>query len=104
MSDVNHNAPPELFKSAHSDFAYKLAAVINHLGDINSGHFTAYRKGIHAGVEQEEEVEGNSCEEAKRGGAHLGRKWWLTSDSHVQRVSTDQVLSSEAYMLFYERL
>lgn len=91
LSDVNHNAPPEIIKSSAAEFSYRLAAVVCHLGDVQLGHFVAYRRGIHAG--------GNV-----RGGNDLGSKWWLTSDSTVQRVSIQQVLSSEAYMLFYEKL
>ncbi|BFZ04547.1 hypothetical protein BsWGS_07586 [Bradybaena similaris] len=91
LSDVNHNAPPEIIKSSAAEFSYRLAAVVCHLGDVQLGHFVAYRRGIHTG--------GNV-----RGGNDLGSKWWLTSDSTVQRVSIQQVLSSEAYMLFYEKL
>ncbi|CAG5118225.1 unnamed protein product [Candidula unifasciata] len=91
LSDVNHNAPLEVIKSSTGEFSYRLAAVVCHLGDIQLGHFVAYRRGVHAGGDV-------------RGGGDLGAKWWLTSDSAVQRVSLQQVLSSEAYMLFYEKL
>ena len=90
LSDVNHNAPPELVNSGHCDFAYRLAAVVCHLGDTQLGHFVAYRRGTHDGV--------------SAGADGLGSRWWLTSDASVRRVSVEQVTSSEAYMLFYERL
>lgn len=31
-------------------------------------------------------------------------QWFHISDTHVQAVSTSKVLSSQAYLLFYERL
>ncbi|XP_059149131.1 ubiquitin carboxyl-terminal hydrolase 30-like [Physella acuta] len=92
FSDVNHNAPPELYKVGSSDFSYKLAAVVCHIGDSQLGHFVAYRRGIHGGGQP------------LKGAGDLGSKWWYTSDSSVSRVSQQQVLSSEAYMLFYERI
>ncbi|KAH9515194.1 Ubiquitin carboxyl-terminal hydrolase 30 [Bulinus truncatus] len=91
LSDVNHNAPPEIVKTGSADFSYKLAAVVCHLGDVQLGHYVAYRRGIHSG--------GSHI----KGAGDMGSKWWLTSDSTVTRVSLQQVLSSEAYMLFYER-
>ncbi|KAK6968648.1 ubiquitin carboxyl-terminal hydrolase 30 [Biomphalaria glabrata] len=93
LSDVNHNAPPEIAKSGSTDFSYKLAAVVCHLGDVQLGHYVAYRRGIHSGENGNQAI----------GAGDMGNKWWLTSDSTVTRVSLQQVLSSEAYMLFYER-
>ncbi|CAL1541551.1 unnamed protein product [Lymnaea stagnalis] len=92
LSDVNHNAPPELIKTGSADFSYKLAAVVCHIGDIQLGHFVAYRRGIH------------SANETLKGAGDLGVKWWFTSDSSVTRVTQQQVLASEAYMLFYEKI
>lgn len=31
-------------------------------------------------------------------------KWYYVSDSHVREVNEDQVLQSQAYVLFYERI
>ena len=98
LSDINHNAPPEISTKfgcplyGQPEFSYKLAAVVCHLGDVQLGHFVTYRRGVHdGGVDL-------------KGASSLSPKWWLTSDSTVRRVSTQQVFSSEAYMLFYERI
>ncbi|GFS17415.1 ubiquitin carboxyl-terminal hydrolase 30 [Elysia marginata] len=98
LSDINHNAPPERFSklgsslSGQPEFAYKLAAVVCHLGDVQLGHFVTYRRGTYDGGA------------GLKGAGSLSAKWWFTSDSTVHRVSTQQVFSSEAYMLFYERV
>jgi hypothetical protein len=31
-------------------------------------------------------------------------KWYLTSNSHITEVGEEQVLCSQAYLLFYERI
>lgn len=98
LSDINHNAPPEVTtnfnrsSSGQPEFAYKLSAVVCHLGDVQLGHFVTYRRGVHEGGVD------------LHGAASLSPKWWLASDSSVHRVSSQQVFSSEAYMLFYERV
>ncbi|GFN99497.1 ubiquitin carboxyl-terminal hydrolase 30-like [Plakobranchus ocellatus] len=98
LSDINHNAPPEISTkldcppSRQPEFSYRLAAVVCHLGDVELGHFVTYRRGVHQGGAN------------LKGAASLSPKWWLTSDSSVRRVSASQVFSSEAYMLFYERI
>ena len=69
---------------------YHLAAVISHLGDVESGHFVTYRRGpIKLKSEQEQQ---------------MAESWWLASDCSVERVSLSTVLASQAYMLFYERV
>jgi ubiquitin carboxyl-terminal hydrolase 30 len=61
---------------------YRLLAVIVHSGDASSsGHFICYR----------------------RGSMRNYHKWYLTSDCLVKEVSIEEVLSSPAYMLFYDR-
>jgi ubiquitin carboxyl-terminal hydrolase 30 len=52
------------------------------LGDALSGHFVTYR----------------------RGGPANDSKWYYTSDSNVRQTELKEVLSSNAYMLFYERI
>ncbi|XP_041378183.1 ubiquitin carboxyl-terminal hydrolase 30-like isoform X2 [Gigantopelta aegis] len=81
--DVNHNGP---VVKARAEFTYKLASVIAHIGDEFSGHFVAYRRTP-------------SLRDGK-----LGDKWMYTSDATVRKVSREEVLGSEAYMLFYERV
>jgi ubiquitin carboxyl-terminal hydrolase 30 len=61
---------------------YRLLAVIVHGGDrASGGHFITYR----------------------RGSLRNYHKWYLTSDHLVKEVSIEEVLSSPAYMLFYDR-
>jgi ubiquitin C-terminal hydrolase len=54
---------------------YRLIAVIEHLGGPNAGHYVCYRP-----------------------------QWWRISDRSVRQVDWNQVRSSQAYMLFYERI
>jgi len=58
---------------------YDLFAVSNHMGSLGGGHYTAYAK-------QPGTVE-----------------WYCFDDSQVYSVTTDQVVSSNAYVLFYQR-
>ncbi|XP_046966006.1 ubiquitin carboxyl-terminal hydrolase 30 homolog [Vanessa cardui] len=61
--------------------AYRLAAVVVHVGGPRSGHFATYR----------------------RGNGFESRRWWYTSDTLVHEVSLQEVLRCAAYLLFYER-
>lgn len=60
---------------------YKLMAVIVHMGTVDDGHYITYRRYT----------------------PEQSPKWLYTSDELVEFVTRDQVLSSCAYMLFYER-
>jgi len=57
---------------------YNLYAVSNHSGTIYSGHYTAYCKNPYTG------------------------DWHDFNDSRVSTLSTNSIVSSEAYVLFYE--
>lgn len=81
QSDINHNSPKS------QDYTYKLTAVITHLGDVFSGHFVTYRRSP-----------------TTKSGNKYSSKWLCTSDHAVKEVTLDEVLSTEAYMLFYERI
>ncbi|CAH2095806.1 unnamed protein product [Euphydryas editha] len=61
--------------------AYRLCAVVVHVGGPRSGHFATYR----------------------RGNAFESKRWWYTSDTLVHEVSLQEVLRCAAYLLFYER-
>ncbi|VIO92120.1 Ubiquitin carboxyl-terminal hydrolase family protein [Brugia malayi] len=63
-------------------YKYQLRAVSVHIGQAQSGHFITYRRGI---------------------GVQNRSTWYKTSDTEVTPVSFAQVVSSEAYMLFYDR-
>merc|ERR1712183_179894 len=56
---------------------YHLYGVVNHIGGMGSGHYTAYVK----------------C---------CGR-WFCCNDERVYAISEEDVVSANAYLLFYER-
>lgn len=85
-SDVNHNGP-NMSKYASSEYTYKLSSVVVHLGDIMSGHFVTYRRSPMT-VKGERRTD----------------RWICCSDTAVTRAELDDVLSCQAYMLFYERM
>lgn len=62
--------------------AYRLCAVVVHVGGPRSGHFVTYR----------------------RGNGFESKRWFYTSDAVVREVSLHEVLHCCAYMLFYERI
>ena len=62
---------------------YGLRAVVVHLGGIDSGHYVTYRR--------ESPIEN-----------HL--QWYYTSDALIQEVLLEDVLKSNPYMLFYEKI
>ncbi|KAF6213614.1 hypothetical protein GE061_011335 [Apolygus lucorum] len=61
---------------------YSLYGIVEHRGTLNSGHYVAY-------VKMEEENK---------------RRWFCISDSHVNEVTEERVLKTEAYLLFYSRI
>ena len=56
---------------------YELYAVSQHSGGMGGGHYTAY--------------------------ALHGKQWYYFSDSYWKQVSPSDVLSSQAYLLFYRK-
>ncbi|CAI5710347.1 unnamed protein product [Hyaloperonospora brassicae] len=72
------SSPPVSEASKKQYLLYDLTAVILHHGNERYGHFTAYRR---AGPSQ----------------------WFFVSDESVREAPVAEVLSSCAYMLFYER-
>ncbi|KAJ8537587.1 hypothetical protein ON010_g13011 [Phytophthora cinnamomi] len=73
-------APPSSCSEASKQqyLLYDLTAVILHHGNERCGHFTAYRRASPS-------------------------QWFFVSDESVREASVAEVLSSCAYMLFYER-
>lgn len=61
---------------------YRLYAVVNHSGSLSFGHYTAYCKV----------------------GEEPSRQWYLFNDATVSAASESDVVSREAYILFYERI
>ncbi|KAI8580450.1 hypothetical protein K450DRAFT_237075 [Umbelopsis ramanniana AG] len=74
---------------------YRLQAMIVHYGSHDSGHFVTFRrKRLPTGHQVMRPGETPPPEEPK---------FWRVSDDSVDEVDLATVLSSEAYMLFYER-
>lgn len=71
-----------------STYLFRLMAVVVHHGDMHSGHFVTYRR---------------SPPSAKNP-LSTSSQWLWVSDDTVRRASLQEVLSSSAYLLFYERV
>ncbi|KAA3676118.1 uncharacterized protein DEA37_0009082, partial [Paragonimus westermani] len=83
------NFPVEKFEPLQPGTSYGLYAVVNHFGSMESGHYTAFCRGIRDG------------------------DWYEYDDSNVSRIATSRIKlltkiplfqSNAAYILFYERL
>eukprot|EP00930_Biecheleria_cincta_P074345 TRINITY_DN61554_c0_g1_i1.p1 TRINITY_DN61554_c0_g1~~TRINITY_DN61554_c0_g1_i1.p1 ORF type:complete len:686 (+),score=136.92 TRINITY_DN61554_c0_g1_i1:42-2099(+) len=68
--------------SSKQSAQYKLYAVVNHSGSLSFGHYTS-----HCSVGEGSE-----------------RQWYHFNDSKVSSASESDVVSGEAYILFYERV
>ncbi|XP_073917263.1 ubiquitin carboxyl-terminal hydrolase 30 isoform X2 [Castor canadensis] len=71
-----------------SMYLFRLMAVVVHHGDMHSGHFVTYRR---------------SPPSAKNP-LTTSNQWLWISDDTVRKASLQEVLSSSAYLLFYERV
>jgi ubiquitin carboxyl-terminal hydrolase 30 len=69
---------------------YQLVSVVEHFGRAGGGHYTVYRC-----------VRSESSDVS---GDEHSMRWFCVSDSHVEAVSVEDVLSAEASLLFYERI
>lgn len=68
------------FTTIQGKHKYRLCAVIEHRGPVDSGHFVCFRRG------------------------NKSDQWLYTSDIIVENVSLTQVLLASPYLLFYERI
>ena len=66
------------FNKNTDDYTYKLFAVVNHQGTLQSGHYTCFIKQAH-------------------------NSWFKCDDSVVTKATVTDVLRSEAYLLFYHK-
>ncbi|XP_069788803.1 ubiquitin carboxyl-terminal hydrolase 30-like isoform X2 [Narcine bancroftii] len=71
-----------------SVYLFRLMAVVVHHGDIHSGHFVTYRR----------------SPPTSRNPLAVSSQWMWISDDMVRRGSLQEVLASNAYLLFYERV
>ncbi|XP_008333772.1 ubiquitin carboxyl-terminal hydrolase 30 isoform X2 [Cynoglossus semilaevis] len=70
------------------EYYFLLTAVLVHHGDMHSGHFVTYRR----------------SPSSPRSCSPFSSQWLWVSDDSVRKASLQEVLSSNAYMLFYERV
>ncbi|XP_026703246.1 ubiquitin carboxyl-terminal hydrolase 16 isoform X1 [Athene cunicularia] len=82
---------------------YSLYGVVEHSGTMRSGHYTAYAKMRSMNNHLSDLVLRGQTPEALETEPVKGQ-WFHISDTYVQAVSASKVLSSQAYLLFYERL
>lgn len=71
-----------------TEYLFQLMAVLVHHGDMHSGHFVTYRR----------------CPSSPRSPSPFSSQWVWVSDDSVRKASLQEVLSSNAYLLFYERV
>lgn len=86
-------------KEEETRVLYSLYGIVEHSGTMRSGHYTAYvksRTSTHNSVENGSSGSGDV--ENSKG------SWFHISDSSVHPVTEAKVQSSQAYLLFYERI
>ncbi|KAI0510508.1 hypothetical protein KFK09_011112 [Dendrobium nobile] len=71
---------------------YRLIGVVEHSGSMSGGHYVAYVRGNGRGSR------------TSTGTGSAGKAWFYASDACVREVSLAEVLQSEAYILFYEKM
>ncbi|XP_031712335.1 ubiquitin carboxyl-terminal hydrolase 30 isoform X2 [Anarrhichthys ocellatus] len=71
-----------------TEYLFQLTAVLVHHGDMHSGHFVTYRR----------------SPPSPRTSSPISSQWLWVSDDSVRKASQHEVLSSNAYLLFYERV
>uniref|UniRef100_A0A3B4YX17 Ubiquitin carboxyl-terminal hydrolase n=3 Tax=Seriola lalandi dorsalis TaxID=1841481 RepID=A0A3B4YX17_SERLL len=71
-----------------TEYLFQLTAVLVHHGDMHSGHFVTYRR----------------SPSSPRSPSPFSSQWLWVSDDSVRKANLHEVLSSNAYMLFYERV
>uniref|UniRef100_A0A0A8XXB1 USP domain-containing protein n=1 Tax=Arundo donax TaxID=35708 RepID=A0A0A8XXB1_ARUDO len=71
---------------------YRLVGVVEHrgTGSAKTGHYIAYVRARRLGNDQHQ----SSC----------SHSWFRANDDIISKVSLEQVLECEAYILFYERM
>ncbi|KAI4345355.1 hypothetical protein L6164_012486 [Bauhinia variegata] len=73
-----------------SCYEYHLVGVVEHSGTMRGGHYVAY-------------VRGGQRNGGKADNKNDSSTWYHASDTYVREVSLDEVLCSEAYILFFEK-
>ncbi|KAG6483164.1 hypothetical protein ZIOFF_059804 [Zingiber officinale] len=70
--------------------SYSLFGVVVHSGGMSGGHYIAYVRGQRNSGKARKDVNSSS--------------WFYASDAHIREAALSEVLQSEAYILFYEKM
>ncbi|XP_037533081.1 ubiquitin carboxyl-terminal hydrolase 45 [Nematolebias whitei] len=81
---------------------YSLYGIVEHSGSMRGGHYTAYVK-VRA-PQRKSERRHKNLSGARDAGSSSQSQWVYVSDTTVQTVPESRVLSSQAYLLFYEEM
>ena len=74
---------------------YDCYAISNHSGTLGGGHYTAYcRHPFKNGTEEDGYENFDSCNDS----------WHLYNDRTVSKSSAENVISGDAYLLFFEKI
>ncbi|NP_001139569.1 ubiquitin carboxyl-terminal hydrolase 16 isoform X1 [Danio rerio] len=87
-------------KEGETQVLYSLYGIVEHSGTMRSGHYTAYvksRPSTHNCVQNGTAAASGDAEASKG-------SWFHISDSSVHPVPEAKVQSSQAYLLFYEKI
>jgi ubiquitin C-terminal hydrolase len=102
-SSSGHTTSSSAAASAVADPPYVLKSVIVHQGSADGGHYIAYRRG--------EDVSSSSSSVGEHHDDYYHheqeqqqQQWWRVSDDIVRAADEAEVLASEAFMLFYQKL
>ncbi|TMX03591.1 hypothetical protein EJD97_015705 [Solanum chilense] len=71
-------------------YKYRLLGVVEHSGTMRGGHYVAYIRGGPKIAGKDKDAE--------------DYVWYYASDAYVREVPLEEVLQSEAYILFYEEI
>ncbi|CAI9109149.1 OLC1v1008914C1 [Oldenlandia corymbosa var. corymbosa] len=93
-NNLNYKGGEPLSSELSEDQMYRLVSVVQHFGNVGSGHYTVYRR-MKAESRDEDPVQLLEP-------AHV--QWFSISDSEVHIVSEKDVLEAEASLLFYEKM
>lgn len=88
LSDTIRERHLCLHPPSSTEYLFQLMAVLVHHGDMHSGHFVTYRR----------------SPSSPRCSSPFISQWLWVSDDSVRKSTLQEVLSSNAYMLFYERV
>jgi ubiquitin C-terminal hydrolase len=67
------------FNKHVGNFIYDLISVTNHIGNMNSGHYFSFVKSI------------------------VDEKWYCADDDNITLINKEDIISSNAYLLFYKQ-